>query len=277
MDTLVLGPATIPMSWALLLAATAVTLASGRLIARMFGVSVVPSIWAILFVGISSARLAYLVVYWSNYANRPWAVFDLRDGGFNVAVGIAGALTMLVVLGASKRAIRIPLVVSVLAGFSVWGAATAALSPEPKREGLPDIELSDVNDKAVRIADFSGKPVVINLWATWCPPCRREMPVLRDAQRANPDVVFIFANQGEPGDTVKDYLQSERLDLENVLLDPRGKVAARLGSAGLPTTLFFDSNGNLVKTRVGAVSEGALQQLLRTIQRPGQRPIVSDA
>lgn len=268
MDTLQLGPIAISMNWALLFAATATAFASGRVIARKFGASVTPSLWAILFVGIASARLAYLIVYWANYASRPWTAFDLRDGGFNVAVGIVGALAMFVLLGVSKRAIRIPLIVSVLAGFSVWAAAMAALSPDQRQEGLPDIELADVNGTNIRIAGFVGKPVVINLWATWCPPCRREMPVLRDAQRTNPDVAFVFANQGEPSETVKHFLQSERLDLENVLLDPRGKVAAQLGSAALPTTLFFDSNGNLVKTRVGAVSEGSLAELMKLIQRP---------
>ena len=85
--------------------------------------------------------------------------------------------------------------------------------------------------------------MVINLWASWCPPCRREMPVLAAAQKKNTDVLFIFANQGEDGSTVQNYLTRAGLTLDNVYLDSGTNFGHEVGSTALPTTLFYDPNG----------------------------------
>src|SRR3546814_7473677 len=67
---------------------------------------------------------------------------------------------------------------------------------------------------------MTGEPMVVNLWATWCPPCRREMPVLAKAQEERGDVTFVFVNQGESESEIRDYLRESHLQLSNVLLDP---------------------------------------------------------
>ena len=113
-----------------------------------------------------------------------------------------------------------------------------------------------------------GVPTVVNLWATWCPPCRREMPVLGAAQQARPDVHFVFLNQGESAQQVATYLARSGLALRNVLLDGRGEAGATLGHRSLPTTLFFDASGRLVDTRVGELSEASLAERLATLS-PG--------
>jgi thiol-disulfide isomerase/thioredoxin len=59
-------------------------------------------------------------------------------------------------------------------------------------EVLPSAELRQVDGRVVNLADFIGKPIVLNAWATWCGPCRREMPMLVEAARANPGVHFVF-------------------------------------------------------------------------------------
>ncbi|WP_459655422.1 TlpA family protein disulfide reductase, partial [Achromobacter xylosoxidans] len=70
------------------------------------------------------------------------------------------------------------------------------------------------------LAAFQGKPTVVNLWASWCPPCRREMPAFEQAQAANPDIHFVFLNQGEAASTVRQYLDEHAPSLANALLDP---------------------------------------------------------
>lgn len=262
MQSFTLGPLAFSVASALLVAAVFIAFFIGNRVARPLGTNAEPALWAVLFVAVSSARLAFLIVYWRSYADAPWTVLDLRDGGFNVAVGIAGGTLMALVLGVRRRPLRKPLAVALLSGAAVWAGATALVGQLGKSARLPDVALSDLDGNAVRLSGFSGKPVVVNLWATWCPPCRREMPVLRDAQRANPDVVFVFANQGEYAETVKRYLQSEGLVLDHVLLDPRGVLAAQVGSVGLPTTLFYDAAGKQVNVRVGAVSAATLAKLL---------------
>lgn len=110
--------------------------------------------------------------------------------------------------------------------------------------------------------------MVINLWATWCPPCRREMPVLAEAQRLRSDVSFVFANQGEGVNTIQQYLAAANLLLSNVVLDPSKALGREAGSRGLPTTLFYDAQGHLVDAYVGALSTATLSSKLKKIAIP---------
>jgi thiol-disulfide isomerase/thioredoxin len=104
--------------------------------------------------------------------------------------------------------------------------------------------------------------MVVNLWATWCGPCRAEMPVLAAAQRARPDVRFVFANQGEGPEVVQRYLAAERLALQDVWLDIGSGLGPALGSRGLPTTVFFDADGTRVDAHFGLLNAAALQARL---------------
>ena len=127
---------------------------------------------------------------------------------------------------------------------------------------LPPLAVQSLEGPTVSLASFQGKPTVVNLWATWCPPCRREMPVLEQAQVQRPDVNFVFLNQGESPDRVRSFLAAQNLPLRNVLLDVHGRAGIELGHRALPTTLFYDARGRLVDTRVGELSQASLGQRL---------------
>ncbi|MCF5646703.1 redoxin domain-containing protein, partial [Pseudomonas syringae] len=129
---------------------------------------------------------------------------------------------------------------------------------------LPETTLRNMNGEPVNIADHQGKPIVINLWATWCPPCRREMPVLRDMQLERPDIVFLFVNQAESADTVSRYLSAQGLALRNSLLDTDGEFARQVGSVALPTTLFYSPQGRLTGSHLGEMSRASLTHYLDT-------------
>lgn len=234
----------------------------------MRGTDIERALWAILLVGIGSARLPYLFLYWQAYASKPWTIVDIRDGGLDVMNGVAAAILMAVVLGFRHQSWRRPLTASLLTVFTLWGGITLMLEAGKQPTSIPQIALMDIQGRSVPVDSFVGKPIVINLWATWCPPCRREMPVLRDAQKAHTDVVFLFANQGESPDAVRAYLGSESLQMENVLLDRAGVIAKHVGSFGLPTTLFFDRHGVLVDTRVGELSHATLEQRIKSMRTP---------
>jgi thiol-disulfide isomerase/thioredoxin len=141
---------------------------------------------------------------------------------------------------------------------------------------LPDITLADIDGRSVALAQLAGKPVVVNLWATWCPPCRREMPVLGAAQKRHPEVQFVFANQGERANTVRGYLSEQAFQLDYVLLDTNQEFSRLLGSGALPTTLFFDAGGRLVEQRMGELSAATLTQKLQLLEQGGRAGFVSE-
>lgn len=129
---------------------------------------------------------------------------------------------------------------------------------------LADITLSMLDGKPTQLRSFAGKPVVLNLWATWCPPCRREMPVLSAAQAEQDNVHFVFANQNETADEVRRFLIAQRLPIENVPLD-KGSLATEYHAPGLPTTLFFDREGRLQRVHMGELSAPRLADYLSSI------------
>ena len=108
--------------------------------------------------------------------------------------------------------------------------------------------------------------MVVNLWASWCPPCRREMPVLAAAQQRETGVMFVFANQGEDAATAQRYLGDSALHLANVLLDSGTELGRTVGSTALPTTLFYDAGGRLVDTHLGELSAASLASKLNQLR-----------
>jgi len=155
-----------------------------------------------------------------------------------------------------------------LAGALAWVALPGALrfgaDPTPATlDALPLVTLRGAPAALVRHA--AGRPLVINLWASWCPPCRHEMPLLAAAQQAHRDVAFAFANQGEDAPTAQRYLADSGLALDHVLLDPGKAIGAATGLRALPITLFYAADGRLVDTRVGALTAGSLDAALRRI------------
>jgi thiol-disulfide isomerase/thioredoxin len=107
---------------------------------------------------------------------------------------------------------------------------------------------------------------VINLWATWCVPCRREMPVLVEAQRTMPQVRFVFADQGESAGAVKQFLQAQPLTLQHVLIDENLQLSNYYNVRGYPTTLFIDARGRLRDTHIGELSRATLAERLQRIE-----------
>ncbi|WP_299315685.1 TlpA disulfide reductase family protein, partial [uncultured Halomonas sp.] len=105
--------------------------------------------------------------------------------------------------------------------------------------------------------DLRGETVVLNLWATWCPPCLREMPLLAEAD-ARDGVTAVIANQGEELLQVARYLDDQGLEFRYPLLDPRQELMVLLESPGLPTTLLFDASGRAVERHVGELSRAQL-------------------
>ena len=125
---------------------------------------------------------------------------------------------------------------------------------------LPDLQLVGLDERPVSLGSYKGRPIVLNLWATWCPPCRREMPVLEQAQQAFPDIALVLINQGETAQQAKAFLKSEDLTLTDVLLDGDSEAMRAMRTGGLPTTFFFDKEGRMVDLHLGEITMDDLEQ-----------------
>lgn len=266
-QALVLGPLALPYAMLLLFVAAGSALYVGERVARKTGVSVEPVLWWTLLLGVLAARLAFVWEFRSVYLADPLAILDIRDGGWTPTAGFVVA--WLYVLSRLGRApvLRRPLQYAMLTASVLWLAGTVALAvrPGPGQE-MPALVLPALDGRTVSLDSFKGQPVVVNLWATWCPPCVREMPVLLRAQADNPKVHFVFVNQGEAPAKVAAWLQARNMGLRHVLLDDTGRVGAAFGQRALPTTLFFDAQGRLVSLRVGELSAATLGERLRDLQ-----------
>ena len=256
-----------PFGLLALLSALLAGLAAGKLAGRARRVDAEPMLWAVALAGLVTARLAFVYLYRDKYLGASWSMIDIRDGGFFSPAGllaIAAATAWLAWRNKDKRA---PLLYAVGAGVVVWLASMLLPIAMPaQRMQAPQITLADMRGRSIELKSFAGKPLVINLWASWCPPCRREMPVLGAAQLQHPEINFVFANQGETPETVRNYFTGQVFSLDNVLLDSGRQLGAILGSGALPTTLFFDAQGVLVEQRMGELSAATLTQRLESLQ-----------
>jgi len=122
------------------------------------------------------------------------------------------------------------------------------MSPLSPPVAAPAFSLADVEGSAAALSDHQGKVVMLNFWASWCPPCRREMPSMQRlyAKYADQGFVVIAVNQWEDEDLVFEFVS--RLEPEPgfpVLLDRDSKVAEDYGVKGLPTTFLIDREGNI--------------------------------
>lgn len=221
----------------------------------------------IVLLGLLAARSAHVYLHAERYAHAPWTAADLTDGGFVVFAGFAAAIVATAWYAWRNRAIRHPLVLAVTVGFFIWGGGLQVFwLLRADQIALPKITLRALDDSPAAVEDFIGKPIVVNLWATWCPPCLREMPLLASAQQQHPGITFLFPNQGESGQLVRQFLQARSPGIRNVLLDPAGQFPVHVGSQALPVTLFFSQRGILLHKHVGELSTAALEQAIAALQ-----------
>ena len=220
--------------------------------------------------GLLLARVVFVARWWPQYAQQPLGMLNVRDSGFDPLVGVLGLLLASALIGWRRPALRRSLAAAVVVGTLAWGLGrlTAQTLSTSANQPLPTLALNDVDGRPVTLHSLRGQPTVINLWATWCAPCRREMPMLAAAQKAMPHIRFVFADQGEATGAVQRYLQRERLSLDHVLIDPNMELSKWYGARGYPTTLFIDADGLLRDIQIGELSQGTLAARLARIAAP---------
>jgi peroxiredoxin len=130
--------------------------------------------------------------------------------------------------------------------------AEQGLTPLPERPEAPDFELKDPDGNTHRLADLRGKPVIVNFWATWCPPCREEMPSMQRAweQVRDEGIVMLAINVGEDEDTIFQFTANYPVEFA-LPMDTDASVVQSWPIRGLPTTFVVDTEGRLAYRAVG--------------------------
>lgn len=133
----------------------------------------------------------------------------------------------------------------------------------------PGFTLNSTLDEEFSLADFRGQPVVLNFWATWCPPCRAEMPEFQSASiKYNGQVTILGIDQGEPPSIVSDF--GNGLSISYPLLVDQENVASRdYNVTALPTTVFIDRNGVVREMFTGIVSRAVLEDRIERLIAEG--------
>lgn len=136
--------------------------------------------------------------------------------------------------------------------------------PESAAVGAPapDFELNNLANETIRLSDLRGKIVVINFWATWCEPCKVEMPFFEELYSSSQKKLEILAvNFDEPSQQVQQFAEEYQLSFP-ILLDPGGNVQNLYRVRGYPTTFMLDEEGIVRYHHIGLITEGQLDQYL---------------
>ncbi len=213
---------------------------------------------AVLF-GFLAARVAYVARHWAIYGDDPLSVLAIWQGGVNPLAGIVTASLVLVILLRTLRE-RVGAGAALCVSVGAWLLATALATTVSHGPFPRGITLWTTAGRPLKLDEYRGKPFVVNLWATWCGPCRRELPMLAKAAAANRDVPFLLVNEGESAATVDAYLKREGMTAGPVVLDPSRDAARALGAAGYPTTAFVSADGQIVRIQLGELSRASLEE-----------------
>lgn len=158
-------------------------------------------------------------------------------------------------------------------GFLVWGLLNK--QPLTGLSGItmlnrpaPDFTLTTFEGTTISLEGLKGKPIVINFWASWCPPCRIEAPLLERTWRAykNREVVFIGVDVQDREEDALNYIREFDITYPNGP-DPTGEISIDYGVSGLPVTFFVSRKGEIVRRWVGAIERSVLISSIEEIMQ----------
>ncbi|MFD1104476.1 redoxin domain-containing protein [Sphingobium olei] len=240
-----------------------VFVAATPLLAERLGVRR-PRVFIALLAGISVARIAFVLQNLDAFVVDPASALWFWQGGFTLWPGaVTAAIVLASGLRPRRRAGALAAVPLLIAGLWVGAHRILAVSPRPLPSGLV---VSTVEGKIMHLDKLRGQPFVLNLWATWCPPCQRELPMMVDVASATP-IPVLFVNQGETADRIRTFLRARKLTKASVLSDPNGRVATAIGSPALPTTLSVDAEGKVRARHFGEISRAAFIAAINDLER----------
>ena len=151
-------------------------------------------------------------------------------------------------------------------GSPTQSTEAPAPSIELSENTAPDFVVYNDNADAVKLSDFFGKPIVLNFWASWCGPCKSEMPAFQQAyEDLGGQVQFLMVNVGELVDEATNFLSTTGYTFP-VLFDVNGAAAYAYQISAIPATFFINAQGEIVNSHVGAMSQSDLLEAIAEIQ-----------
>lgn len=155
------------------------------------------------------------------------------------------------------------IILLLLAALLLCGCSGGTAEPTEAENAAPDFTMYTQEGKAVKLSDFEGRPTILNFWATWCDPCKNEMPTLEAAYRAYGEKInFVMVNltdgTSDTVETASSYITEQGYTFP-VYYDTELAGAYAYGVSSIPLTLFIDANGNLVTYFTGSMTESILQ------------------
>lgn len=151
-----------------------------------------------------------------------------------------------------KKITRCYLLSTILLFFCSTVFSAELLTVIPSKPQPPGFKLADMDGEIITLAHYRGRPVIINFWATWCPPCREELPSMNRAWEKikDEDIAMVAINVGEDEDTIFAFMGDYPINFD-LLLDTSGEIIAQWPIKGLPTTFVLDVDGRLVYRAIG--------------------------
>ncbi len=253
MNAIVLGPLIFaPGRFAAIFAIAAFLIAS-EVLARKVDGRFASWGWRTVVAFIVGARLGHVLAHAESFAAEPLRVFAVWQGGFLVWAGVLLAIAYTAFH--FRRHLR-QLAWTLLPGAAAAFAAVfvVQLTAGTPATPLPKGTFLTLADESVSSSDLAGYPLVVNLWASWCPPCRREMPMMAEVAAGSENANFVFVNQGEDPEAIQRYLETEGIELPTLLRDSLGEFSRHYAVPGLPATLFIASDGSLRSLHMGEIS-----------------------
>ena len=247
--------------------------------------------WQALLAGVVLARAAHVAQHWPAYSDRPLTALALWQPGFDPWYGVLAALALVFWRLASRAPAerwRLLGVAAAAAGAGSAGVASVMVAitlhaPAQMAAGqvLPSFVMADLGGRRVGSHVLAARPAIVNLWATWCPPCRREMPLLDEVAReyVHRGLQVVGVDVAEAPAVVAAFVQAAGVGYE-IWVDPpsaEGESPSRVlleatGSPGLPVTLFVAADGRVAGVYIGELTRALL---LEWAERLSSSPVTS--